>query len=70
MLKQLADLNCGNPMSTLCVCSVYTNLNSGGACAIVRGKITGAGMPIYAIWHCPLGFPSAIIMRRVAHRRL
>ena len=38
-------------------------------CAIVRGKIKGAGVPIYAIWHCPLGLPSAN-MRIVAHRRL
>ena len=29
-------------------------------CAIVCGRIKGAGVPIYAcIWHCTLGLPSA-----------
>ena len=28
-------------------------------CAIVRGMIKGAGVPIYAIRRCTLGFPSA-----------
>ena len=25
----------------------------------MRGRIKGAGVPIYAIWHCTLGLPSA-----------
>ena len=28
-------------------------------CAIVRGMIKGDGVPIYAIWRCTLGLPSA-----------
>ena len=28
-------------------------------CAIVRGRIKGAGVSVYTIWHCPLGLPSA-----------
>ena len=36
-------------------------------CATVCGRIKGASVPIYAIWHCPLGLPS-VNMRIVAHR--
>ena len=37
--------------------------------AIVRGRIKGTSVPIYAIWHCPLGLHSANV-RIVVHWHL
>ena len=38
---------------------VWQSVNRNIICAIVRGRIKGAGVLIYAIWHCPLGLPRA-----------